>query len=94
MVVREPEFNVSTVTCADPTTFLEDVDHAIPDVILLCEVDPLVWTRTFELMHRIPAREHLRVIVIRRDDNILEVYDKRCLDLTQNTDLITLIRHR
>ena len=92
--MRDPEFDVSTVTCADPTTFLKDIDHAIPDVILLCEPDALDQTQTFELLQRIPAHEHLRVIVIRQDDNTLEVYDKRCLNLTHNTDLITLIKHR
>ena len=92
-MVREPELQVATATYADSTTFLEDVDHAFPDVILLCEADPLEWTRKFELLQRIPAQEHLRVIVIRLDDNILEVYDKQCLKVTNNEGFMTLIRH-
>ena len=92
--MREPELQVATATYADSTTFLEDVDHAFPDVILLCEADPLEWTRKFELLQRIPAQEHLRVIVIRLDDNVLEVYDKKCLKATRKNDLINIIRHR
>ena len=94
MVKWEPEFRVATVSGADPVILPKALDHAAPDVILLCQADPLDWSRTLEILKRIPAQEHVRMIVLRGDDNILEVYDKQCVELKHGTELITLIKYR
>lgn len=92
--MREPELQVATLTYSDAASFLKDSALLFPDVIVLCEARPLNWTRTSELLYGISPEETLRVIVIRPDDNILEVYDKQCQRATHNDDLINLIRHR
>jgi len=92
--MREPELQVASVTYADPTTILKEVESAYPDVIVISEAGPPDLPQTSELLHRILPQEILRVIVIRPDDNILEVYDKQCLKVTSNDDLIALIKNR
>lgn len=91
--MHDPGLQVATVFYVDKTTFLKDVATRVPDVIVLSESSPLDRTRTSHLLQAILPQQALRVIVIRPEDNILEVYDKQCLKVTHNSDLISLIRH-
>ena len=94
LLMHEPELQVATVTYSDLTTALKHLAPGFPDVIVLSECSPLDRTRTSELLHGISPQKTLRVIVIRPDSNILDVYDKQCLKATRNDDLINLIRYR
>ena len=94
LLMHEPEFRVTTSIEADLATLRIDVDDTSPDVILFCHTQPHDWPRTFEILNKVPDQEYLRMIVIRRDDNILEIYDRRCVELTRNSDLITLMKYR
>ena len=93
LLLREPELQVETATYANSTTFLKDIGFVYPDVIVISEAGPLDWIQTTELLHRISPQQVLRVIVIPPGGNVLEVYDKQCLQVTHNDDLISLIRH-
>lgn len=90
LLMRESELQV-TVTPFSPTAFLNEAAPMYPDVIVLSEAIPLDWTRNCKLLRGISPRETLRVIVARPDDNVLDVYDKQCLELTCNDDLVTFI---
>ena len=90
--MREPELKVATAAYGDPATFLKEVAQASPDVIVVSEAGSLDWNWTSELLHGLLPQKTLRVIVIRLDDNILEVYDKQCLKVTNNEGFMTLIR--
>jgi hypothetical protein len=96
LIVREPGVHVATITVDEPSAFLKETDCGYHDVILLCETSSLDQADIFEILNRIPIHEHLRLIVIRRENNILEVYDKKSVELTHNAnaDLITLILQR
>ena len=93
LLMREPGLQVATVSYVDPATFLKDVATGVPDVIVLSESSSLDRNRTSQLLQEISPQQTLRVIVIRPEDDILEVYDKQCLKATHNDDLISLIRH-
>ena len=94
MMMHEPEFNVATITGGDPALLDEALARTTPEVILFCHGYPLDWSRTMEILKGIPEQEQVRMIVIRRDDNFLEVYEKEYIELTSKTDLFTLIQDR
>jgi hypothetical protein len=91
LVVPEPEIQVAITAYVDPETFFEDVAHILPDVIVMGAISPLDWTQIPELLHGISSEKALRLIVLRLDDNLVEVYDKQCLKTTRNEDLIPII---
>jgi len=90
LLMREPELQVE-VTRANPSAFLNQVARVYPDVIVLSEAIPLDWTRNCKLLRGISPQETLRVIVARLDDNVLDIYDKQCLELACNDELVTFI---
>ena len=65
-----------------------------PDAIVLSELTRSDSLHTSEFLRELYPEENLRVIVIRLEDNILEVYDKRCLRIKNDSDLIDLIQSR
>ncbi len=89
---QEPDLQVSGVAYADDATFLEDVSHMRPDVILLNAAGPLDSMRIFELLKDHPGLASLRVIVVRPDDNTIEEYERRSLTATRSADLVAVIR--
>ena len=93
LMKREPEFHVVTRTGPNPVALLTDLDNVPLDVILLCDPNQRDWTRTSEILNQLPVQEHLRLIVVRSDDNTVDVYDKRGLELTGKADLHSLIRN-
>ena len=96
LVMRVPGIHVATITRNDTSELLQASDASCPDVVVLCEADPVAPARLFEILNELPTHEHLRVILIRQENNILEVYDKQSVELNHNAnmDLITLIKDR
>jgi hypothetical protein len=91
LLTYEPELDVSIVTDADPNALRKDsiVSH---DIIVMSEASPLDGIRTSEFLRGIFPYKTSCVIIVRLEDNIVETYDKRCLKLTRNSDLITFIK--
>ncbi len=76
----------------DPAAFIKEILKEAPDVIVLSEVEPVDQILTLEILHNVLA-DSVRLIVVRLEDNILEVYDKQRIKTTREEDLITIIRH-
>ena len=74
LLMREPELKLATAAYSDPTAFLKEVAQVSPDVIVVSETGSLDWNWTSALLHGLLPRQALRLIVIRLEDNILEVY--------------------
>lgn len=91
LVISTWELEVAISVYVNPPTFYEDVAHFLPDVIVMCDLPPLNWTRIPELMHGIQIQKTLRLIVVRSDENMLEVYDKSCVTTARNEDLMSHI---
>ncbi len=96
LILREPGFQVATITGNDPAALLLEMETVRPDVILLCEADPFDQTQLFEIFKQVPIHEPLRVIIVYHETNAVEVYDKQSIQLNHNAnaDLITLIKDR
>ena len=92
LLIRETDMQVSGISYADDATFLQDVTHARPDVILLNEDGPLDSARIFELLRDLPGLASLRVIIVRPDDNAIDLYERKQVIATQSDDLLALIR--
>ena len=89
---QETDLQVSGISYADGATFLEDVSQARPDVILLNENGPLDSARIFELLNGLPGLASLRLIIVRPDDNTIDMYEKKQVVATHIDDLLHLIR--
>ena len=94
MVRHKPEFRLATLKETDLAVLREVIERDTPDVILVCQANAFDSTKTLEDLKKIVVERHLRIIVIRADDNILEVYDKRNIRLTSSKDLFELIENR
>jgi len=92
LLMREIGLQVTSASSFDVNTSPSEFGALMPDVIVTTEVSPLDRTHISELLHRISPGEILRVIIVRMEDNILEVYDKQSLKMTRNEDLISLIK--
>jgi hypothetical protein len=93
LIMNEPNLQAATVTYTDHHAFLEQGAYTHHDVLLLSEASPLDWIHTSQILRGISPWKNLRVIIIRLEDNLLEVYDKQCLKMTHNSDLISFITH-
>lgn len=95
LIMHEPGFHVATARDAS-CTLLGETERGCPDVILLCETEPIDQVRVCGVLEQIPIHESVRLIIIRRETNVLEVYDKQIIELNHNAnaDLITLIKDR
>jgi hypothetical protein len=94
LMIPDSELQVATTTYVDPTTFYQDVAHISPDVIVMGAVKPLDQPQICELLHGASSHKVLRWIIVRLEDNIVEVYDKQSLKPTRNKDLLRLITER
>ena len=92
LLVHETDLQVSGISYADDDTFLHDVSDARPDVILLNEAGPLDSARIFELLKNLPGLATLRIIVVRPDDNTIDLYERQRVEAIQSNDLLALIR--
>ncbi len=92
LLTHETGLAVSGVPYADETTFLNDVSRMCPDVIVLNDAGPLDAAQLCKLLEHVPVREALWVIVIRSDDNMIDLYKKHSVVASQSHDLIALIQ--
>jgi hypothetical protein len=92
LLMSELSLQIATASSVDLATYIKAFGTRVPDVIVTSESNPLDWTGISELLHRISPTEMLRVIIVRLEDNTLEVYDKQSLKMTRNEDLISLIK--
>jgi hypothetical protein len=89
---RESDVQVSDVAYADDTTFLQDISRIRPDVILLNADGPLDSVRILDLLKDLPSLASLRVIVVRPEDNLIDMVEMKRVVATQSDDLLGLIR--
>ena len=94
LLAAEADLQVSDMTFTEEATFVQDVLRKRPDVILFHEAGPLTEDRIFELLRAIPTTETLRVIILRSSDNAIDLYEKRRVSPTQNSDLLALVQGR
>ena len=92
LLAAEPDLQVSDITFSEEETFVQDVVRTRPDVILFHAVGPLTEGRIFELLRAIPTMETLRVIILHSSESTIELYEKRRINPTQSSDLLTLVR--
>jgi DNA-binding NarL/FixJ family response regulator len=88
----------------DESTFLRDVAQAQPHVVILNESAPLNPARLLDLLISIPSLAGWRVIIVRLNNNTIDVYDSpyRSLlrklhkrwqfNLTNRDDLIAVVK--
>lgn len=92
LLEQELDLQVSGVAYGDDASFLQDVSALRPDVILLNAEGPLDSTRILELLSGLPSLASLRLIVVRPDDNQIDMYEKKRVIAASRDDLLNLIR--
>lgn len=69
------DLQVSGAKYTDDLAFLDEIAQKLPDVILLNESTPQNTARILKLLFSIPSLAGLRVIIIRLNDNMVDVYE-------------------
>ena len=89
---HEPDLRVSRVAYDCDGLFARKVGRARPDVIVLTEVSPIDTIRVFRLLKDMPSLADLRVIIVRSDDNTVEIYKRHSVSVVHHDNLLALIR--
>ena len=92
LLMQKTNLKVSGIPYANEATFLQDISRLSPDVIVLNEAGPIDSVQVFKLLKSVPAQTTLRVIVVRSDDNRIDIYQKHCVTASKSNDLIALIQ--
>ena len=92
LLMREADLEVSGRNYADEAAFVQDVVRTQPDAVVLNEAGPLNLARIMELLNDCPTLETVRVVIVRLDDNTIDVFERQRVIATQVGDLVRLIR--
>jgi DNA-binding NarL/FixJ family response regulator len=86
------ELEITDVAYTNAAAFLQNISDARPDAILLEMNGPLDSRQILTMLASLPALAALRVIVVRPDDNNIEVFERRRVLARRSADLINTIR--
>ncbi len=88
----EADLRVSAVAFGDELTFLRNVLEIQPDVIVFNESGPLYLARIFELLMSLPFRSVIRIIVIRQNNDTIDLYERRQVIAYRHSDFAAFVR--
>jgi len=89
---RDGNLQILTVELGDAVAFFQEVARLSPEVILLNGADDLKTIKFCDLLNAIPTATHLRLVIVRPDDNVIDVYERRRVVAAQSSDLLAIIR--
>lgn len=92
LLAQEGGLRISGIAYKDKATFLREIARVQPDAILMNEIGMANPGQICEWLKESPVPETVRVIIVRADDNRVEVYEKRTITVAHRADLISLIR--
>jgi hypothetical protein len=92
LIRRDDGLQILTATAGDAATFFAEVTRLSPEVILLNGASDLEQIPFSEMLNILPAATNLRLIVVRSDDNVIDVYEKRRVQAVNSSDLLAVIR--
>ena len=92
LLAQEADLRVSGVMYTEEAVLLQDIARICPDVIVLNETGPLASAQAFEMLEAVANGGNLSVIVVRSDNNTIDVYEKRSTTVTKSGDLLALVR--
>ena len=85
----------------DICALVEQVQRIKPDLLILCQgkfennSDPLVkWIHDQPELRVIINQQHLRVITVNPENNLMQVYSKHSLTLRKASDLLSIVEDR
>lgn len=79
--------HVSGDNYTNDASFLENIEQSQPDVILINETSQRYSARLLDLLLSLPSRDGRRVIVVRLNSNVIDVYDLPRRDLLKFFDI-------
>jgi DNA-binding NarL/FixJ family response regulator len=92
LLKQESDLHLACVAGADQAALLEAITQAQPDTILMNETDPQHTWRFLHFLQTVPALAGWQAIIVRLDDNAIDIYERRRIMATQGDDLLTLVR--
>lgn len=91
LLTNEPDFQVEIMTYSELETTLKVADTADSRIFLVCESEPHDRVRTMRILCDILPGETFRVVVIRQDDSMVDVYGKQKVPARTIQDLIAIL---
>jgi DNA-binding NarL/FixJ family response regulator len=92
LLARQDGVRVSGTIHTDTPALLHQISHTQPDTIVISQIESASLSHVCEWLQKSPAPGALRVIVVRADDNAIDVYEKRTVVAAQHDDFITIVR--
>jgi DNA-binding NarL/FixJ family response regulator len=89
----ETDFQVSRVCPDVEGRFYYELADAQADVVILSRTDTTNLAWIFGYLAMTSTLKKAPVIVVRRDDNALDVYEQHRIDVTRSDDLLAVIRN-
>lgn len=83
---------IVSVAQVDDTTLLETIRELGPDTIVVSEASSQDSARILRMLYDAPTLNVWRIIIVRHDDNRMDVYEKHCVVASKRDDLLELVR--
>ncbi len=91
LLTDEPDFQIEIMSFSELDSTLGDLKSGDARIYLVCEANHGDQLRTMQLLRDILPRELFRVVVIRHDDRMVDVYRKQRLPINSFEDLIAIL---
>ena len=92
LLSREPDLNVIAITPEDEAALIEEIRRSQPDAIVLDEGSHLIDAA--QLLALLKDYPELRVVVLRADNSLAQIYAKQQVVVARITDLVSVIRDK
>lgn len=89
LLTSEVDLKVMGLAQADEPVLLEEIKLSQPDVVIMDQTTFL--TDPMKLLAHLRDFPRLRVIVVSANDNIVQIFDKQLVLVTQTADLASLL---
>ena len=93
LLVNDPALQLEIVPYIDDAGLVRRLEQRPPDVMLLTEESPLDLIRILNVLKAAPASAALRIIIVRRNFNSIELYEKRQVAVASSQDVLMLIHN-
>jgi hypothetical protein len=89
---HETDLDVTDMAYTDDTTLQMTIAHLCPHVIIVNDNGPVDLARIFQMLANLVFHTALRIVVVRVDDNTIDIYDKKHIVARASDDLLNVIR--
>lgn len=84
--------DVSTVEFESEEVLFNDIVSRLPEVVVMGQNGGVRFDRLYELLTSFSTLEKLRMIIFHSNENSVDIFSKKCSNMTQCADFVQLVQ--